>query len=175
MSPDPHPHANPLHHSSEVDVSVPPAVLFAALDDHKRLASHMEKPSLLTAGASMRIATDAQHGQAVGSVISMSGQVLGLTLALDEVVTDRQPPFKKTWETRGQPRLLVIGGYSMGFTITPRQGGSHLVVFIDYGLPDHGFAWLLGKLFGKAYAGWCTRRMAVDAVRVAASTHRAVA
>lgn len=166
MSPNPY----PLHHGSEVNVSVTPAVLFAALDDHKRLASHMEKPSLMTAGASMHITTDARHGQAVGSVISMSGQVLGLKLVLDEVVTERQPPFKKVWETRGQPRLLVIGGYRMGFTISPRQGGSHLVVFIDYGLPEHGFARWLGKLFGKAYAGWCTRRMAADASRVAVST-----
>jgi hypothetical protein len=165
VSPNPY----PLHQSSEVDVSVTSAVLFAALDDHKRLASHMVKPSLMTAGASMRITTDARHGQAVGSVISMSGQVLGLKLTLDEVVTERQPPFKKAWETRGQPRLLVIAGYHMGFTISPRQGGSHLVVFIDYGLPEHGLARWLGKLFGKAYAGWCTRRMASDAARVSAS------
>jgi hypothetical protein len=164
------PSAYPLHHSSEVDVSLVPAVLFAALDDHKRLASHMEKPSLMTAGASMRITTDARHGQAVGSVISMSGQVLGLRLALDEIVIEREPPFKKVWATRGQPRLLVIDGYRMGFTISPRQGGSHLVVFIDYGLPRHGFARWLGRLFGKAYAGWCTRRMVADAARVSAST-----
>jgi hypothetical protein len=154
-----------LHESTEVDVATAPERLFAALDDHKRLASHMEKPSLMTAGASMSITTDARHGQAVGSVISMSGQVLGVKLALDEVVTEREPPLKKTWETRGQPRLLVIGGYRMGFSIAPRAGGSHLTVFIDYSLPERGFAWLLGKLFGKAYAGWCTRRMAADAAR----------
>jgi hypothetical protein len=59
----------------------------------------------------------------------------------------------------------------MGFTISPRQGGSHLVVFIDYDLPERGFARWLGKLFGKAYAGWCTRRMAADAARASASTN----
>lgn len=156
-----------LHHlRTEVDVASPPARLFAALDDHKRLARHMEKPSLMTAGATMRLTTDARHGQAVGSVISMSGRVLGVRLALDEVVTEREPPFKKTWATRGQPRLLVISGYRMGFTIAPRGGGSHLAVFIDYGLPERGFAWLLGKLFGTAYARWCTRRMAADATQL---------
>lgn len=158
-------HTYPLHHSSEVDVPVEPATLFAELDDHTRLARHMEKPSLMTAGASMRIATDAQGGQAVGSVIRLTGQVLGLRLALEEVVTERVPPIRKTWETRGEPRLLVIGGYRMGFTITPREGGSHLVVFIDYRLPEHGMAHWLGKLFGKAYAAWCTRRMTADASR----------
>lgn len=153
----------PLHHSTEVDVPLSPEVLFAALDDHARLASHMEKPSLMTAGASMRVTTDALHGRAVGSVISLSGQVLGLKLALEEVVTEREPPVRKAWQTRGQPRLLVIGGYRMGFSITPRPRGSHLEVFIDYRLPERGFARLLGRLFGRAYAGWCTRRMALDA------------
>jgi hypothetical protein len=148
-------------------------VLFAALDDHKRLASHMEKPSLMTAGASMRITTDARHGQAVGSVISMSGQVMGLKLALDEVVIEREPPFTKVWGTRGHPRLLVIDGYRMGFTISPRGEGSRLVVFIDYGLPRQGVSRWLGKLFGKTYAGWCTRRMATDAARLSPAASEA--
>ena len=74
------------------------------------------------------------------------------------------PPMRKTWETRGEPRLLVIGPYRMGFTIVPRGDRSHLVVFIDYRLPPHGFAHALALLFGGAYAAWCTRRMTTDAV-----------
>ena len=97
-----------LHHRSEVVLAVDPARLFAHLDDHRRLVSHMEKPSLMTAGASMRIETDERHGQAPGSVIRMTGRVLGLDLRLEEVVTTYEPPRRKVWETRGEPRLLVI-------------------------------------------------------------------
>lgn len=111
----------------------------------------------------MRIETDSLHGQAVGSVIRMSGSVLGLRLALDEVVTEREPPLRKTWETRGEPHLLVIGGYRMGFTISARGQGSRLVVFVDYRLPERGLPRWLGRWFGSAYAAWCTRRMATDA------------
>ncbi len=46
---------DPLHHRSEVRLAVDGARLFAHLDDHRRLSGHMEKPSLMTAGASMRI------------------------------------------------------------------------------------------------------------------------
>lgn len=153
----------PLHHRSEVLLAADLQRVFAHLDDHRRLASHMEKPSLMTAGASMRIETDARHGQAVGSTIRMTGRVLGLSLSLEEVVTVHEAPRRKVWETVGEPRLLVIGGYRMGFTIDPAAAGSRLAVFIDYRLPESGIGWLLGRLLGKPYAAWCTRRMAEDA------------
>jgi len=153
----------PLHHRSTVLLAVDAAQLFAHLNDHRRLSSHMEKPSLMTAGASMRIATDERNGQAVGSVIRMTGQVLGLCLSLEEVVTKYEPPHEKMWETRGEPRLLVIGDYQMGFAIEPVPGGSRLVIFIDYRPPPRGFGRLLGRVLGRSYAAWCTRRMAEDA------------
>jgi hypothetical protein len=154
----------PLHHRSEVDVDTDAHSLFAHLDDHRRLAGNMEKPSLMMAGATMRVETAALQGQAVGSVIRVIGRVLGVNLAVEEVVTERVPPLRKTWETRGEPRLLVIGSYRMGFTISPEGNRSRLVVFIDYQLPPRGFAHWLALLFGRTYAAWCTRRMATDAV-----------
>ena len=153
----------PRHHRSEVDVNAEAQILFAHLDDHRRLAGHMEKPSLMMAGATMEVATDALKGQAVGSVIRITGRVLGLKLAVDEVVTERVSPLRKTWETRGEPRLLVIGSYRMGFTIAALGDRSHLVVFIDYQLPLRGVARVLALLFGRSYAAWCTRRMTIDA------------
>ena len=68
----------PRHHRTEVNVSVDASKLFACLDDHRRLAGHMEKPSLMMAGATMQVGMDALKGQAVGSVIRITGRVLGL-------------------------------------------------------------------------------------------------
>jgi hypothetical protein len=153
----------PKHHASEVSVAARPEELFALLDDHARLARHMEKPSLMTAGGVFRVETDALRGRAVGSVIRMAGSVLGIGLRVEEIVTEYNPPLSKTWETRGEPRLLVVGAYRMGFTVAPTDGGSLLTVFIDYQLPERGVGRLLGQLFGRAYARWCTRRMAQDA------------
>jgi hypothetical protein len=160
----------PLHHRSEVVVAADPNTVFTRLDDHRRLASHMERPSLMTAGSSMHIETDSLGGQAVGSVIRMTGRVLGVNLALDEVVTERTPPLRKVWETVGEPRLLVIGAYRMGFEIAPEGGASRLIVFIDYRLPSRGLARGLGLLLGRSYAAWCTRRMAGDAKAAAGAS-----
>ena len=124
----------------------------------------MEKPSWMMAGATMQVETDALLGQAVGSLIRITGCVLGVNLMVGEVVTERVPPLHKKWETYGEPRLLVIGSYRLGFTISPEGDRSRLLVLIGYQLPPRGFARWLALLFGRPYAAWCTRRMVNDAV-----------
>jgi hypothetical protein len=153
--------------SAEASAQVPATAdaLFAFLDDPRSLGGHMEKPSAMMLGGSMRYAFDASGGQAVGSLISMKGEVLGLSLRLDEVVTERSPPTRKVWETRGAPSLLVIGPYRMGFEIAANGAQTRLRVFIDFDLPQRGLSQLLGAWFGRSYARWCVGRMAKDAAR----------
>lgn len=91
--------------------------------------------------------------------------MLGIPLSVEEVVNERTPPFRKVWETRGSPRLLVIGHYRMGFEISPMDDSSRLRVFLDYELPGAGFAKYIGRMLGDWYARWCTTRMADDAAR----------
>ena len=116
-------------------------------------------------GSRMSIATDEANGRAVGSKIILAGKVLGLRLMVEEVVTERQPPLRKAWQTIGTPRLLVIGSYVMGFALSPQAEGCLLRVFLDYELPESGAPRWLGKLFGRFYARWCTRSMAADAAK----------
>lgn len=122
----------------------------------------MNKRSWMMAGSRMSVETDAQHGKAVGSKIRMSGSILGLTLALEESVIERSPPWRKVWETIGTPQLVVVGPYRMGVQIKPNGEDSELHVFIDYVLPTSGAGRLLGRAFGRSYARWCTEKMAND-------------
>jgi hypothetical protein len=155
-----------IHHDEEVvEVGAPPAVLFAHLDDQERLASHMEKPSMMMLGGRMFYEFDADKGRAVGSVIRMGGNFLWLKLLVEEVITVREPPRLKTWETRDAPQLVVIGAYRMGFEISPANDASALRVFIDYQRPSGVIGQALGALFAPFYARWCVSRMAKDAVR----------
>lgn len=137
-----------FHKEASVRVNAPPAQLFAFMDDPRHLAAHMSKSSWMMAGSSMAIETDAGGGTKVGSHIRMNGRVMGLTLALDEVVTEHRPPERKSWQTVGSPRLIVIGPYELGFDIEPLEQGSHLRVFIEYSLPYRGLSRFLGMLFG---------------------------
>ncbi|WP_246299851.1 hypothetical protein [Sinorhizobium psoraleae] len=66
-------------------------------------------------------------------------------------VIEHQPPCRKVLETRGQPKLLVIGAYRMGFEIRPSGEASRLRVFIDFDYPATFAGKLLGPLFGTIY------------------------
>jgi hypothetical protein len=112
----------------------------------------------------METLLDDQRGHAVGSHIVLRGRVFGIILSLDEVVTARDPPHAKAWETVGHPRLMVIGPYRMGFELRAANvQASHLRVYIDYDIPDRGVARLLCRLFGRSYAQWCVGKMVRDA------------
>jgi hypothetical protein len=116
---------------TSVEVSAKPAEVFAELDDHERLSAHMMQSSAMMAGSSMHVGFDEAKGRSLGAKIRMSGDVLGFHLDVEEIVTERSPPERKIWQTVGEPRLLVIGDYRMGFKIEPRDSRSQLTIFID--------------------------------------------
>jgi hypothetical protein len=171
MPETPVPAAYTRHAHATAMVDAEPRALFDHLDDPRRLGSHMEKPSWRTGGASMRYAFDAGMGRRLGAEIRMDGQVLGVQLHLAEVVTERTPPGRKVWQTVGEPRLVVIAGYRMGFEITASGPRSALRLFIDYDAPPWRPKWL-SNLLADWYAQWCVDRMADDARRYFAPSPR---
>ena len=161
--------AFPYHAESQGRLQAPAGRVFAHLDDHTRLAAHMSRRSWRMGWGRMDLHLDERAGRAVGSRIRLEGRILGVRLALEEVITEHVAPTRKAWVTVGTPRLLVIGPYRMGFALVPvgdgtgGAGAATLTVFIDYALPDKGLSRLLGRLFGHWYAQWCTDRMVTDA------------
>jgi hypothetical protein len=154
----------PLRYESTGFVQAPMEQVFAHIDDHKRLSSHMGEPSWRTGGGRLETLIDEGRGQKVGSRIRLSGRVFGVELLVEEIVVERDPPRSKVWATTGAPKLLVIGHYRMGFELSAYEGGSLLGVFIEYALPVRAPARWLGRLSGPYYARWCTRQMVDDAV-----------
>lgn len=148
------------HYKENKFIPADAARVFAFIDDHTRLSSHMNKPTWIMGGGHINTSTDAGHGQEVGSHIRMSGKAFGITVFLDEVITRREPPRLKIWETVGTPKLLVVGDYQIKVEIEPREDKSLLSIFIDYNLPPTNI-WL-GKLFGGYYAKWCVQQVIKD-------------
>lgn len=155
----------PHHFSSYVDLNATAEEAFQFLDDPLKLSSHMEKSSWMMAGSKMEMKLDSHHGKGVGAEIILRGKMMGIPLFIREFVTQCQSPISKVWQTQGPQKLIIMDQYRMGFQLTPHGRTSTLEVFIDYSLPEIGFAFLIGKLFGKTYAKWCTDRMARDAAK----------
>jgi hypothetical protein len=151
----------PAHEEEAVQVAASCESLYEYLDDPARLGAHMSRRNWRTAGMRMDYALDPQRGQGVGARIGLRGALLGLRLAVDEVVVESEPPYRKSWETVGVPRLLVIGPYRMGFRI--ERGApvnAVLTVFIDYQPKRKILSGLV-----RVYARWCVTSMASDARR----------
>jgi hypothetical protein len=117
----------------------------------------MREPSMMMLGSRMDIYLDRARTRSVGSRFGFKGAILGIPLWVDEIVTERELPRRKAWETTGEPCLWVIGRYRMGFEITPTSRGP-LARLYQYALPERG-CHVFGTLFGGIYASWCTRRM----------------
>ena len=149
----------PHHSRCEVELDADVSRLFAPLDDVRRLSAHMEKPSLMMAGAIMHVETDVFEGD--GSRFLATH---------DRARAWYEPGGKGDCHRKGGPLSENLGdtgsAASAGhrrFTITPLGHRLRLLVFIDYQLPQNGVPTALGMLVGRAYAAWWTRRMAVDA------------
>jgi hypothetical protein len=138
----------PYHAQSDGHLPAPAERVFAHLDDHTRLAAHMNQRSWRMGWGRMNLHLDELKGRAIGSLMRLDGRVLGVRLSPEEIVTEHTPPTRKVWATVGTPRLLVVGAYQMGFVIAPAEDGANrasadavtLTVFIDYALPDRGIA-----------------------------------
>lgn len=155
----------PLHYETIVGLNATIEEAFAYLDDFRKLSGHMEKPSAMMMGSRMTIAMDAKEGRTAGAVVRMQGKVLGIPLSLVETVAEHEPPRRKVWQTVDS-NLLVIGPYRLGFDLARDGPRTCARIFIDCVLPEPRVQRWLGRLLGRSYARWCTRRMALDALRV---------
>lgn len=151
------------HYGTKVSVGIGATEVFTYADDQTHLSSLMSGSSWKMGGGKMNVEFDENRGQKVGSRIKLSGRVFGIQLSVEEIVNERNPSYRKTWETTSPPRLLVIGHYRMCFEITPQGNASEFRVFIDYDLSSTAPPRWLGFLFGDYYARWCTKQMADDA------------
>jgi hypothetical protein len=151
------------HRESTTRLAASADAVFARLDDQTRLAEHMGQSSMMMGGGRMTYDFDAAQGRAVGSHIRMGGQAFGLRLSVEEVVVERTPPHRKVWRTVGEPRLIIIGPYEMGFEIMPESPTAcRLRVWIDYEPPARGLGRRTPRL-AALYARWCVQQMVRDA------------
>ena len=148
--------AHERHDEASALLDAPVEQAFAFLDDW-------------VLGWRVSVEADARSGRMVGSHVTTRGSMIGVTLELEEVVVQREPPLRKAWEALRVP-LAVIERYRVGFELTPHGGSCTLRVFMDYELPDGEQRWL-GRLLGPFCARRYVRRMAEDASRYFTGRH----
>jgi hypothetical protein len=149
----------PAHFEAQTTVSAPAGLVFEYLDDFEQLGAHMTRANWMMAGAHMSYAFDAGKGRRLGARVQLLGSFLGWKLAIEERVIERVPTRSKAWQTIGNPQMLILARYRMGFSLSPRSEGCRVTAFIDYAFPSGGFGRVLGRLAGGTYARWCVRNV----------------
>jgi hypothetical protein len=147
------------HFEEQTTVNAPADLLFDYLDDFQQIGAHMTRSSWMMAGSKMRYEFDDGKGRRLGARVRLLGSFLGLNLEIDERVIDRVPARSKAWQTVGNPRMLILARYRMGFSLRSFAHGCRVTAFIDYALPAKGIGRLLGQVAGGAYARWCVRNV----------------
>src|SRR3989344_149035 len=96
------------HYEDSLVIKAGAKEVFAYADDHANFSSHMNKSSWMMGGGIMKTEVDEGEGKKIGSHIRMNGKVFGINLFLEEVVTEREVPYSKAWETVDDINLIVI-------------------------------------------------------------------
>lgn len=144
------------HYKESVFIPASAGDVFNYIDDHSNYYSHVIKFAKLLGGR-MQLHFDESHGKSVGSHIRLSGKVFGKSLSLEEVVTKREPPHIKTWETVGAPDFLVVGKYQYNVGIEPQDKGCVLSVSFNFSPPEK--SGLVRRSLSNFYARICAREM----------------
>lgn len=142
------------HYEESIFIPAPARNVFDYVDDHSRYYSHVIKFARLL-GGHMDLQMDESHGQSVGSHIRLSGKVFGRSLSLEEVITKREVPYIKTWETVGTPKFLIVGKYQYTVRVESKDHGSFLNISFDFSPPKKSgwFRLFLSNIYSKMCAG----------------------
>ena len=150
------------HYESSGVVAAGPEVVFDLIDDHRTFYAHVLKLARLLGGR-MTLEMDDGGGKAVGSRIRLFGRFLGRSLSLEEVITRRDAPHDKTWQTVGLPNFLVLGEYRFRMHVEPDGRSARLTIAMDYDSPA-GAGWLKRRV-SDFYARLCAAEMVKSAQR----------
>ena len=149
--------------SETVEIAAAPETVFAHVDDFQNVGWHMTERSVAMMGSRLRLDRLSESTTGVGARYRWHGRIAGLAVDVTEAVTEWVPNRRKVWETVGQPRLIIMSGYRMSFTVAPTSVGTVLTITIEYELPGFLVGRVLGWLLGDMYSRWCLRWMCRDA------------
>lgn len=146
-----------------VEIHAPPEAVFAHVDDLRNVGWHMRERAMALMGSRLDLEQLSDNATGIGARYRWHGRIAGLTVDLTEVVTEWVPNRRKTWETIGNPRIVLMSHYRMRLTVSPLDHGTLLAFDIQYDPPRSFWGRMLGWLLADWYSRWCFRRMCRDA------------
>ncbi len=140
-----------------------PEKVFEFMDDVRNMGMHMSRDSRAMMGSHLDLEMLSENTSGPGASYRWKGKVMGMTIDFTMVVTKWIKDIERVWETIGEPKVIVIGKYSMFLKLAPADGSTMTTLGISYEKPKDFFGKVLEFFLGKWYCNWCLNNMLHDA------------
>jgi hypothetical protein len=151
--------------TESIEIKAQPSEVFKHVDNINNTGTHMSKSNMPMMGGSLKTEILSKNEIGPGATYRMYGKVMGMDIDFTETVTKWIENQERVWETIGDPKLLIMGGYAMNFNVRPSNWGTRLTFGIKYSYPKSAFWKFIAFLLGDWYAKWCLKNMAKDVKR----------
>ena len=139
-----------------------PDIVFQCLDNLGVTGMHMTQSSIMMMGSKLELKFITKSHTGLGTRYRWTGKMMGIRMDFTVEVTKWVPGREKTWETIGNPRLIIYSWYQMHLLLTNDAGGTTAALSISYKKPEGAFNRILSFLFADWYCRWCLKRMLED-------------
>lgn len=138
-----------------------PEKVFQCLDDLGVTGMHMTKSSM-PMGGKLNLEFLTPHDTGLGSKYRWTGNVMWMEMDFTVEVTKWLNGKEKTWETIGDPKVIIYSWYRMHLKISEDNNGTKAELSISYEKPKGWFNKVLCFLLGDWYCRWCLKHMLGD-------------
>jgi hypothetical protein len=146
--------------------SFPHEVVFQCLDNLGVTGMHMTQSSTMMMGSKLDLKFLTENQTGLGTKYRWTGKMAGIKMDFTVEVTKWIPGKEKTWETIGDPKLIIYSWYQMHLLLTKIPNGTIAQLSISYKKPEGVFYKILSFLFADWYCRWCLKHMLEDAKRI---------
>jgi hypothetical protein len=136
-----------------------PEKVFLCLDDLGVTGMHMTKSSMPMMGGKLNLEFITPHHSGLGSKYRWTGNVMWMEMDFTVEVTKWISGKEKTWETIGDPKVIIYSWYRMYLKISEDCNITTAELSISYEKPKGWFNKVICFLLGDWYCRWCLKHM----------------
>lgn len=139
-----------------------PEKVFQSLDDLGVTGMHMTESSMPMMGGKLNLEFITPHHTGLGSKYRWTGNVMWMDMDFTVEVTKWISGKEKTWETIGDPKVIIYSWYRMHLKISEDGNSTKAELSISYEKPKGWFNKVICFLLGDWYCRWCLKHMLGD-------------
>lgn len=143
-----------------------PDIVFQCLDNLGITGMHMTQSSMMMMGSKLDLNFLTKNHTGLGTKYRWTGKMMGIKMDFTVEVTKWLSGEEKTWETIGNPKLIIYSWYQMHLLLAKIPTGTTAQLSISHERPEGIFYKIISFLFADWYCRWCLKNMLEDSKKI---------